>query len=119
MKLSDFQRDIVNRQRNIVFPDTVLNEGRFLRTLARRRVPLNPLQRAGASVLSLVYLLFTAFSFSAVFLAKWGPEDSDPVLVLPILAPLTLWIGITLGIRALGPNPPPRRDPYRRRIRPL
>jgi hypothetical protein len=31
--LKDWERDIINRQRNIVFPDTVLNEGRFYRNL--------------------------------------------------------------------------------------
>jgi hypothetical protein len=31
MSLQDWERDVLNRQRNIVFPDTVLNQGRFFR----------------------------------------------------------------------------------------
>lgn len=33
MKRQEFELDVYNRQRNIVFPDTVLNEGRFYRTI--------------------------------------------------------------------------------------
>jgi hypothetical protein len=33
MNQQKWERDIVNRQRNIVFPDTVLNEGRFYRNI--------------------------------------------------------------------------------------
>jgi hypothetical protein len=29
-----WERDVINRQRNIVFPDTILNEGRFYRNIA-------------------------------------------------------------------------------------
>lgn len=34
MSLKDWERDVINRQRNIVFPDTILNEGRFYRNIA-------------------------------------------------------------------------------------
>jgi hypothetical protein len=34
MSLKDWERDVLNRQRNIVFPDTNLNEGRFYRNIA-------------------------------------------------------------------------------------
>jgi hypothetical protein len=34
MSLTDWERDVLNRQRNIVFPDTILNEGRFYRNIA-------------------------------------------------------------------------------------
>jgi len=34
MSLKEWERDVLNRQRNIVFPDTNLNEGRFYRNIA-------------------------------------------------------------------------------------
>jgi hypothetical protein len=34
MNQQEWERDVRNRQRNIVFPDTNLNEGRFYRNLA-------------------------------------------------------------------------------------
>jgi hypothetical protein len=34
MSLKDWERDVINRQRNIVFPDTNLNHGRFYRNIA-------------------------------------------------------------------------------------
>lgn len=36
MKKEDWEQDIFNRQRNIVFPDTVLNEGRPYRNIFSR-----------------------------------------------------------------------------------
>lgn len=34
MTLKEWERDVINRQRNIVFPDTILNEGRLYRNIA-------------------------------------------------------------------------------------
>jgi hypothetical protein len=41
MKKQEWEQDIINRQRNIVFPDTVLNEGRFYRNLFSREPALS------------------------------------------------------------------------------
>ena len=54
-----WREDLIRRQRNIVFPDTVRNEGNFLRGLVHNRARLNPVQRIGAGILGLVFL-FTA-----------------------------------------------------------
>jgi hypothetical protein len=34
MNQQQWERDVINRQRNIVFPDTNLNQGRFYRNIA-------------------------------------------------------------------------------------
>jgi hypothetical protein len=47
MKVRDWERDILNRQRNIVFPDTMLNQTRFYRHIIQNKMDLNPIQRAG------------------------------------------------------------------------
>jgi hypothetical protein len=45
MTLKDWERDVLNRQRNIVFPDTNLNEGRFYRNIATGKAVFTPGQR--------------------------------------------------------------------------
>ena len=42
MSLKDWERDVTNRQRNIVFPDTNLNEGRFYRNIRVRQGGFQP-----------------------------------------------------------------------------
>jgi hypothetical protein len=55
VKKPEWEQDIVNRQRNIVFPDTMLNEGRFYRNLASAK-RLSPAQKIGCAVMSLVII---------------------------------------------------------------
>jgi len=47
----DWLRDVEARQRNIVFPDTTQNAGRFWRTLYSDRHPLNGAQWAGIIIM--------------------------------------------------------------------
>jgi hypothetical protein len=49
----EWLRDIDARQRNIVFPDTVQNKGRFWRNLYHGKQPLNTAQWAGVILLYL------------------------------------------------------------------
>ena len=55
-----WQQDIQNRQRNIAFPDTVQNEGRFLRGILNDTQPLNRVQKIGAWVYGLLTLVIWA-----------------------------------------------------------
>lgn len=55
MKRHEWEQDIVNRQRNIVFPDTMLNEARFYRNLANAK-SLSTTQKIGCALISLVIL---------------------------------------------------------------
>ena len=50
-------QDLWLRQRNIVFPDTVRNEGNFYRNLARRDQPRDALIRVGTMMLALPFLM--------------------------------------------------------------
>jgi hypothetical protein len=99
---SDKKRDhwlqgIKNRQRNVVFPDTVRNEAEFWRNLIRGK--LNRIQQV-AVVIFLVYIIGTiAFITIAPFSKLKGPilgrvlEGlsfwlADALLVLVIFGPL-------------------------------
>jgi hypothetical protein len=57
MSLKDWERDVINRQRNIVFPDTVLNQARFYRNIASGQAIYRPILKLGV-VAQLLYLLF-------------------------------------------------------------
>ncbi|HEV7553687.1 MAG TPA: hypothetical protein VGP65_18540, partial [Candidatus Angelobacter sp.] len=61
MSLKKWERDVLNRQRNIVFPDTNLNEGRFYRNIASGKAVSSWGQK--------VSLLIVAFYFLAIFSA--------------------------------------------------
>lgn len=69
--LEAFERDFEFRQRNVVFPETVQNEGQFYRNILaadrQERMPLNPLQRLGV-------LLLTVFSVSSA--SPWDGSSS-------------------------------------------
>jgi hypothetical protein len=54
MSLKDWERDVTNRQRNIVFPDTNLNEGRFYRNIASGKAVFS----RGQKVCLVVIVLF-------------------------------------------------------------
>lgn len=65
MSLKDWERDVLNRQRNIVFPDTNLNEGRFYRNLASGKAIFSKGQK-----ISLLLIVFGCMSFYALGLAS-------------------------------------------------
>jgi hypothetical protein len=52
----DWQAELENRQRNIVFPDTVRNETNFLRSLFSG-MPLTRVQRIGAAILGVTWIV--------------------------------------------------------------
>ncbi len=57
MKKVEWEQDIINRQRNIVFPDTVLNEGRFYRNIFSRDAEFTRGQRIGLVIWGLCVLV--------------------------------------------------------------
>lgn len=57
MKRQEFELDVYNRQRNIVFPDTVLNEGRFYRTIFARHAQFTRGQRIALVVYGLCLVI--------------------------------------------------------------
>ena len=62
-KRREFQDDLSARQRNIVFPDTVRNEGMFFRELADGKRSLNRIQRIGVLILAAVSIIFGTIPF--------------------------------------------------------
>jgi hypothetical protein len=57
MKRQEFELDVYNRQRNIVFPDTVLNEGRFYRTIFSSNAQFTRGQRIALVVYGLCIMI--------------------------------------------------------------
>jgi hypothetical protein len=80
-----------DRQRNIVFPDTVRNEGHFWRNLANRR--LNFVQQIGFAVVS----LFVFWSFAFVVFTSVRMSFSEPGSSWhKIMSPLGYWLSVLL-----------------------
>jgi len=52
-KRDEWLHDIDARQRNVVFPDTVVNEGRFWRNVAEGKRRLTTVQKIGVGLLGL------------------------------------------------------------------
>jgi len=112
--------DLHNRQRNIVFPDTVLNEGRFFRTLVSRNVELNAAQRIGAIILAAGMMLDGSLSL-AMSLAEISADFKENwILAVPSMASVFIIVfGIILIVRVFSPASPeirsrPHFRPWRR-----
>src|SRR5579871_1970450 len=92
MNRQQWEQELRNRQRNIVFPDTVRNQGNFYRTLLRSNAPLT-----GAPRLGLV-LLGGAFFFGGCVGLAWSIAG-----FLSAGSPLNKWLllltrgGVSLG----------------------
>jgi len=59
MNQQKWERDILNRQRNIVFPDTVLNEGRFYRNIVYGKAVFSRGQKISLLIVPAYYLTIT------------------------------------------------------------
>src|SRR5436305_9333471 len=111
MSLKEWERDVVNRQRNIVFPDTNLNEGRFYRNIASGKAVLSAGQKIS---LALIVLFFVALSSIAMALAigDLRAQHNTGSIVLDlwvtgyILAILLFWI--FLAVKGILPSSPKR-----------
>ena len=112
MSLKDWERDVINRQRNIVFPDTNLNEGRFYRNIASGKAVFSLGQKVCLLVIVLFVTIMTSFGLAesiasimaqralqGKFMGLWGG--------LYLLAILFFWI--FLGVRGLLPATPTRK----------
>jgi hypothetical protein len=118
MKRPEWEQDLRNRQRNIVFPDTVLNQGTFYRNLLSRNAHLNSIQRIGMVILSLLTLCANILIVASTFGSQ---DDFSRVpwitrIASLLFAPLGLIIGVRLMKRAFSPRAevdrPKRRKDY-------
>ena len=119
MSLKDWERDVINRQRNIVFPDTNLNEGRFYRNIASGKAVFSVGQKICLMVIVLFVTIMTSFGLAQTIASIMAQRDVAGKLIglwtcLYILAILLFWI--FLGVKGLVPANAvrKRRRGYRR-----
>ena len=109
MKLHEWERDVIHRQRNIVFPDTVLNEGRFYRNIVYE----NAVHTLGQRISLLMIVLWSILLFVvalAAAISDFLVEDNAHVRRMDHLAFCLYPLGIMLfwifiAINGLFPAP--------------
>lgn len=110
MKLQEWERDIVNRQRNIVFPDTVLNDARFYRHIIRFKMSLNPTQRLGVLALGASAIMTGWFLLVNAIIAFRDYREWLAGFMTGGVSLGTLILGFLLAYRAFtapsAPRPP-------------
>jgi hypothetical protein len=112
MSVKDWERDVVNRQRNIVFPDTNLNEGRFYRNIASGRAVFSVGQKVCLLVIMLYMTIMTSFGLAEAIAETMAQRELDGKVTglwggLYSLAILLFWI--FLGVKGLLPENPVRK----------
>ena len=118
MSLKDWERDVLNRQRNIVFPDTILNEGRFYRNIAAGKAVFTRPQKASLLLIVAFFIVVNAVDFAGrislviarrAYIRGWDVWPSISSFIW-----LLFWILLT--VKSLLPQPAPaskRRRGYR------
>jgi hypothetical protein len=108
MKIQEWERDVINRQRNIVFPDTVLNEGRFYRNIASGKAVFTVGQRISLLGIAGYFLFVSTVDFAGrfgEFLAKDHSQFRGWVLWPSFYSLIWLIFWIFLAIKGLFPAP--------------
>jgi hypothetical protein len=106
MSLKDWERDVLNRQRNIVFPDTNLNEGRFYRNIVYGKAVFSRGQKTSLLLIALYFLVFCSVALaSAIGELVSGNKVQSSLTNLStsmfMLAWLLFWV--FLAVRGLFP----------------
>ena len=119
MSLKEWERDVINRQRNIVFPDTNLNEGRFYRNIASGKAVFSVGQKICLLVITLYVTIRTSWVLAHAIASMVAHRDFQGKVLglwsgLYLLAILLFWI--FLAVKGLLPASPDRkrRRGYRR-----
>jgi hypothetical protein len=112
MSLKDWERDVINRQRNIVFPDTNLNEGRFYRNIASGRAVFSLGQKLCLAIIVLFVTIMTSFGLAEAIAETMAQHELDGIAVglwgcIYLLGILFFWI--FLGVKGLLPASPARK----------
>jgi hypothetical protein len=112
MSLKDWERDVLNRQRNIVFPDTNLNEGRFYRNIASGKAVFSVGQKMSLLIIVLFVTIVTSWGLAEAIASIMAQRDVAGKVIglwgcIYLLAILLFWI--FLGVRALVPASPVRK----------
>jgi hypothetical protein len=116
MGLQEWERDIRNRQRNIVFPDTMLNAGRFYRNIAFGRAVFSTGQRICLLLIVMFYVVNCSVWLAGCIDQFLGNESiglmaGDVWIGAVILGILFFWI--FLAVKGLFPAPEAARKPRR------
>lgn len=112
MSLQQWERDVLNRQRNIVFPDTNLNEGRFYRNIASGKAIFTLGQRLCLLTTVVFVLVVTSFGLAQMIGSILSERDFQFILTelwscVYLLAILLFWI--FLAVKGLLPPVPMRK----------
>lgn len=118
MSLKEWERDVLNRQRNIVFPDTNLNLGRFYRNVASGKAVFSVGQKVSLLLVLAFFIVVHAVDFAGqisfvisrrAHIREWSVWPSMSSFIW-----LLFWIFLT--VKALLPQPEVRkvRRGYRR-----
>jgi hypothetical protein len=116
MTLKDWERDVINRQRNIVFPDTVLNEARFYRHIASGQAIYHPILKLGVVALLLYLFVFDSAALAGTIahvLREDFPENLLPDLISCMWLSGSLLFWVVVASKGLFPSPKLRK--HRRR----
>jgi len=112
MSLKKWERDVLNRQRNIVFPDTNLNEGRFYRNIASGKATFSVGQEMSLLIIVLFVTIVTSWGLAEAIASIMAQRDVAGKVIglwgcIYLLAILLFWV--FLGVRGLVPASPVRK----------
>jgi hypothetical protein len=112
MSLKDWERDVLNRQRNIVFPDTNLNEGRYYRNIASGKAIFSVGQKVSLLIIVLFVTIVTSWGLAQTIASIIAQPDLEGKVIglwgcIYLLAILLFWI--FLGVKGLVPASPVRK----------
>ena len=112
MSLQAWERDVLNRQRNIVFPDTVMNEGRYYRNIASGKAVYTLGQKVSLLIIVGFVTIVTSFGLASTIAEVLTARAAYLALVamwscVYMLGFMLFWI--FLAIKGLFPATPPKR----------
>jgi hypothetical protein len=114
MNLQQWERDVINRQRNIVFPDTNLNQGRFYRNIASGKAVFSRGQKISLFAIVGFFIVVHVADFASTFGEFLAKNHFQPKwIVWPSLYSL-LWLLFWIFLAAKGLSPAPARARKRR-----
>ncbi|HKV92083.1 MAG TPA: hypothetical protein VJW20_06005 [Candidatus Angelobacter sp.] len=103
-----WERDLLNRQRNIVFPDTVLNEGQFFRNMVSGQIQFNLVQKMGILVITASFLVTGCVGTALALGSLFATQDTMGrcIAFIPVFVTVSqMGFGIIVMIRGLTATP--------------
>lgn len=95
----DWLCDVHERQRNVVFPDTVQNEARFWRNIVSRKAPLTTAGKVGLAILAFFVFGTMASVVSMILRDEYAKQVLVTVVVGVLLVFGPIFGGIVWGTR--------------------